>query len=52
LKGGKEIGMNSEKKVVCQKCGTKFPIKVGNKNNGYIKKINCPNCRMENRFKI
>ena len=44
--------MVGEKKITCRKCKTKFPIKVGSKNNGCIKKVNCPNCRMENIFRV
>jgi len=45
----------SETKITCRnyrRCHTKIPIKIGNKNNGSRRVINCPECGMPNVFWI
>lgn len=32
------------RKVACQQCRKKFPILVGNKNNGRLVRVVCPHC--------
>ncbi len=42
-----------EVKITCcrKRCGKKFPVKVG-ENNGYLRKVICPNCGMANSFSV
>ncbi len=51
-KNGNNSCSRTEKKITCRRCNAKFPIKVGVKNNGYRRSMNCPSCGTENTFWI
>ncbi len=40
------------KRIICKKCGAKFPIKIGNKNNYWYKRARCPRCGTINTFLV
>ncbi len=53
-KNGNNSCFSREKKITCrnQQCKTRFPVKLGIKNNGYNIVVECPNCGMPNVFKV
>ena len=49
---GKNICSGGEKTLICRRCHTKFPVKLGNKNNGSHRRMRCPECKFENIFRV
>ena len=45
-------GFSGEKKITCRRCGNKFLVKIGSKNNNGDRKVNCPYCGTVNTFRV
>jgi len=45
-------GFSGEKRITCRRCNTKFPVKIGTKNDNHNRIVRCPYCGVDNVFRV